>query len=80
MYLETNTQLMEDLINNEIILTGKEERVLKLLAAGKKSTEIAEELHLSLPAIKWYRQRLKSKFDAATTGEMLMKAVSRNLL
>lgn len=80
MYPETNTKLMEDLINNEIILTGKEERVLKLLAAGKKSTEIAEELHLSLPAIKWYRQRLKSKFDADTTGEMLMKAVSRNLL
>ncbi len=71
---------MEDLINNEIVLTAKEEEVLKMLASGKKSTEIAEELHLSLPAIKWYRQRLKSKFNAATTGEMLMKAVAQKLL
>ena len=71
---------MEDFFDNKIVLTDKEERVLRLLAAGKKSTEIAEELHLSLPAIKWYRQRLKSKFDAATTGEMLMKAVAQKFL
>ena len=52
MYAETNPKRMEDLYNNEIILTAKEEKVLKMLAAGMKSTEIAEELHLSLPAIK----------------------------
>ena len=71
---------MEDLFNDEIVLTDKEEKVLKMLAAGKKSAEIADELHLSLPAIKWYRQRLRSKFDAATTGELLMKAVARKIL
>ena len=71
---------MEDLINNDFVLTAKEEKVLKMLAAGKKSTEMAEVLHLSLPAIKWYRQRLKSKFNAATTGELLMKAVAHKLL
>ncbi len=76
----TNPKRMEESINKEIILTTKEASVLKLLAAGKKSAEIAEDLHLSLPAIKWYRKRLKSKFDAATTGEMLMKAVSQKLL
>ncbi len=71
---------MEDLYNNEIILTANEKKVLKMLAAGMKSTEIAEVLHLSLPAIKWYRQKLKAKFNAATTGEMLMKAVAQKLL
>ena len=71
---------MEDLYNNEIVLTAKEEKVLKMLAAGKKSTEIAEDLHLSLPAIKWYRQKLKTKLNAATTGEMLMKAVAQKIL
>jgi len=76
----TNPKRMEDSINNKIVLTAKEARVLKMLAAGKKSAEIAEDLHLSLPAIKWYRQRLKSKLKASTTGEMLMKAVSQNLL
>ena len=71
---------MEDLYDNEIVLTATEEKVLKMLAEGKKSTEIAEDLHLSLPSIKWYRQRLQSKFNAATTGEMLMKAVAQKLL
>ena len=71
---------MEDLYDNEIVLTAKEEKVLKMLAEGKKSTEIAEDLHLSLPSIKWDRQRLKSKFNAAPTGEMLMKAVAQKLL
>lgn len=71
---------MEDLYDNEIVLTAKEEKVLKMLAEGKKSTEIAEDPHLSLPSIKWYQQRLKSKFNATTTGEMLMKAVAQKLL
>ena len=78
--METNPKRMEDLYNNEIVLTAKEEKVLKMLAAGKKSTEIAEDLHLSLPAIKWYRQKLKTKFNVATTGEMLMKAVAQKIL
>ena len=78
--METNPKRMEDLFNDEIVLTDKEEKVLKMLAAGKKSAEIADELHLCLPAIKWYRQRLRSKFDAATTGELLMKAVARKIL
>ena len=34
---------MEDLLNNEITLSDKEEKILKMLAAGKKSTEIAIE-------------------------------------
>ncbi len=71
---------MEESVNNDITLSAKEEIVLKTLAAGKKSTEIAEDMHLSLPAIKWYRQRLKAKFDAATTGELLMKAVAMKIL
>ncbi len=71
---------MEDIVNNEITLSAKEEKILKMLAAGKRSTEIAVEMHLSLPAIKWYRQRLKSKFDAATTGELLVKAIEHKML
>ena len=78
--MEINPKGMEDLYDNDIVLTAKEEEVLKMLAAGKKSTEIAEGLHLSLPAIKWYRQRLKSKFNAATTGELLVKAIEHKML
>ena len=41
---------------------------------------VINELCRRKPTIKWYRQRLKSKFNAATTGEMLMKAVAQKLL
>ena len=71
---------MEDLVNNEITLSDKEEKILKMLAEGKKSAEMAEEMSLSLPAIKWYRQRLKAKFNAATTGELIMKAIEKKML
>ncbi len=71
---------MEDLFNDHIVLTAKEDMVLRMLAAGKKSNEMADEMHLSLPAIKWYRQRLKAKFNAATSGELLMKAVAQKIL
>ena len=75
-----NPKRMEDLFNDKIVLTAKEEKVLRMLAAGKKSTEMADEMHLSLPAIKWYRQRLKAKFNAATSGELLMRAVEQKIL
>ncbi|MBO7415114.1 MAG: hypothetical protein J6T18_09900 [Bacteroidaceae bacterium] len=71
---------MERNDTTRIVLSAKEEQVLKLMAAGKKSSEIADAMHLSLPAIKWYRQRLKIKFDAATTGELLVKAMARNMI
>ncbi|MBR4811015.1 MAG: helix-turn-helix transcriptional regulator [Bacteroidaceae bacterium] len=71
---------MEQTANNQITLSAKEEQILCLMAAGKKSTEIADTMHLSLPAIKWYRQRLKNKFDAATTGELLVKAMASNMI
>lgn len=71
---------MERTDTTRIVLSAKEEQVLKLMAAGKKSSEIADTMHLSLPSIKWYRQRLKIKFDAATTGELLVKAMARNMI
>lgn len=71
---------MEESPNNGILLSDKEERILKMMAAGMKSTEIADALQLSLPSIKWYRKRLKAKFSATTTGELLVKAVTQKIL
>ena len=71
---------MEHTANTHITLSAKEEQILRLMADGKKSVEMADTMHLSLPAIKWYRQRLKIKFDAATAGELLVKAMTRNMI
>ena len=63
-----------------IILNKKETRILSLIAEGKTSPQIAEILILSLPTIKWYRKRLKEKFEAETTVEMVSKAIKAGIL
>lgn len=50
------------------------------MAAGKLCAEIAEELGLKLQTIKWYRKRLREKFDATTSSEMIHKATEQGLL
>ena len=63
-----------------IQLTKKEAQILRLIADGKKSEQIAEALCLSLPTIKWYRKRLRYKFEAVTTVEMIRKAIREGIV
>ena len=57
-----------------IRLTRKELGILQSIAAGKTSQQIAEELCLSLPTIKWYRKKLMDKFGASNTADLIFKA------
>ena len=61
-------------------LTKKELQILQLIAEGKQSSQIAEELCLSLPTIKWYRKRLRDKFETGTTVGMVRKAINEGLI
>lgn len=61
-------------------LTPHEQKVLELMAAGKLCVEIAEELNLKEQTIKWYRMRLREKFDATTSSELIHKATEQGLL
>jgi DNA-binding CsgD family transcriptional regulator len=61
-------------------LTSKELSILKMIADGKTSAEIAELLCLSLPTIKWYRKKIRTKFDADTTIETVRKAIEMGLI
>ena len=61
-------------------LSSKEQTILRLISDGKTSVQIAEELCLSLPTIKWYRKSIKAKFDAATTVEVIKKAIEQGLI
>lgn len=66
--------------NRTIRLTAKEQRILQMIANGHTSPQIAEEMCLSLPTIKWYRKRIKVKFEADTTIEVIRKAVGLGLI
>ncbi|MBR0029261.1 MAG: helix-turn-helix transcriptional regulator [Bacteroidales bacterium] len=63
-----------------IRLSEMEARVLRLITEGRTSQEIAEEVCLSLNTIKWYRKRLRIKFGAATTAQMISQAVLMDIV
>ena len=69
-----------DTSENEVKLTVQEQRVLALMAEGKLSTEIAEELALTVQTIKWYRMRLRAKLNASTSSAVIRKAMELGLL
>lgn len=56
-------------------LSDRELQVLKHLAEGKASREIAEELHLSVKTIETYRARLSTKLELKTTAELVRFAL-----
>ena len=69
-----------DLCIMENVLTAKEQAILKLVSEGLTSEQIAEQMCLSLPTIKWYRKKLRAKFEANTSVEMVRKAMKQGLI
>ncbi len=65
---------------DEVKVTSQEKKVLALMAAGKTCDQMAKEMGLTLQTIKWYRMRLREKFNAATSSELIHKAGAQGLL
>jgi DNA-binding CsgD family transcriptional regulator len=55
-------------------LTKQEYRVLKLLADGLSSKEIADKLFISINTVETHRKHLLQKFKAVNMAEMIKKA------
>jgi len=60
--------------SNEI-LTKREKQILKLMAEGKNSITIADELSLSKNTIITHRKNMLRKTDLHTTMDLVMKAM-----
>jgi len=56
-------------------LTDRELEVFRLIGAGVKTHEIAEQLHLSVKTIETHRDRIKKKLDLKDANELLRQAV-----
>ena len=61
------------------ILSRREQQVLKLLAEGSRSSEIAEELGISLATVEVYRRNIKAKLDIHSTAELTRYALREGL-
>ena len=66
--------------NDVIRISKKEHRIIQLIADGKTSQEIAEEMGLKFATIKWYRMKLKKKFKVETTAQLIRFAIEQNLV
>jgi two-component system invasion response regulator UvrY len=61
-------------------LSDREFEVLRMIAAGKKPSEIAKELFISDKTVSTYRTRILQKMDMKTTAELIHYALLHHLL
>ncbi len=61
-------------------LTERELRVLKCIAEGKSTAEIAQSLYISVNTVETHRRHLNEKLDATNVASLLMHAVAKGLL
>ena len=57
------------------VLTMREREILKLLAAGKKSKEIAEALFISPHTVRRHRENIMEKLNARTLADLIKYAI-----
>jgi two-component system, NarL family, invasion response regulator UvrY len=62
------------------ILSDREFEVLRLIASGKTVTQIAEELHLSVPTVSTHRAHILEKMNMTTTADLISYAVRNHLV
>jgi two-component system NarL family response regulator len=61
------------------VLGGREREVLRLLAKGMQSTEIAEKLGISTATVKSHRRNIKHKLNINSTAELTRYAIREGL-
>ena len=61
-------------------LSEREFEVLRMLASGKTVTEIAAELHLSLPTVSTHRAHILAKMNMTNTAALISYAVHNRLV
>jgi two-component system, NarL family, invasion response regulator UvrY len=61
-------------------LSDREYQVLRLLAAGKTTTEIANDLSLSVKTVSTYRARILEKMDLRTSAELMRYVIAHQLV
>lgn len=75
-------QQMDRSVNKSIheTLSDREYQILCMIAEGKPSSEIAEELSLSVQTVHTYRSRLKRKMNMRSNVDLARYALLQNLV
>lgn len=62
------------------LLSDREFQVLKMIAAGKSQTEIADELSIGISTVNTYRARILEKLNLHTNAELIHFAYNNKLI
>jgi two-component system, NarL family, invasion response regulator UvrY len=62
------------------LLSDREYEVLKLIAAGKTLTQVADELNLAVATISTFRARILTKLGLSSTAEMIRYGLEHGLV
>jgi DNA-binding NarL/FixJ family response regulator len=62
------------------LLSDREFQIFSMIAAGKKTSEIAEELHLSVKTIATYRSRIIEKMNLSSNSDLMRYAIKTGLV
>ncbi len=77
--LEENTFLRKNYTRFSS-LGNREKEVLALLSKGKSSSDIADELHLSVTTVETHRRNIKRKLEVTTHFELTQYALAFDLV
>lgn len=64
----------------EVPLTKREKEILKLIADGLSSQEVADKLFISLRTVETHRLNLNQKLDVKNTAGLVKEAIKRGLI
>lgn len=80
-YLQIEPQAVEN-ENWQLVspLTQRELEILRLIADGLSSREVAQRLFLSVETIRWYLKQIYEKLDAHSRVQAISRARSLKLL
>jgi DNA-binding NarL/FixJ family response regulator len=83
VFCNETKQIISKLSHTEITvprLTKREKEILKLVAEGKTSSLIADELFLSPLTVDTHRKNLLQKFQAKNSTELISLAIQHNMI
>ena len=72
--------LLSGLITKDIMLSRREQEILKLVKEGLPSKEIAEKLYISIHTVNTHRQRILEKLNVGNSFEAIQYAMNLGLL
>ncbi len=68
------------MMGTEENITPQEQRILQLLADGKRPKDIAVSLHLSINVVNIYLVRIREKYEATTTYNAIATAIRQGII